>query len=563
VAAWVFLYGKSFLRRPSFAKPDIVLSVLILVGTFLQLSAIWLNGIVLSNGLVLCCGLPDTVYHLALNSELVTQFPPHEPGISGMALQNYHYLSNLAVADLVRVFNLPLIATSYQYMSVLFSLLLGLSALVLANLLQFTRAGKIWLLFLLFFYGDIIFLLSFLNGKGINFLYTTLENAQSLWISPPRFYAIVVFLAGLSLFTLWLKKKDVFTGIIMAVVFASLIGLKIYIGAIMLAGLGVLGVIFLVKKEYKMLLPIFLFYLVSVALFLPANSNAGGLYFSGFWRFEDFIVQPSLGLSSMELARQVYYQHNNFIRVWLYDLYFGLLYIIFSAGVLTLGFFQTKDSLKSLSAHFTITLSVGLLATCATGFFFLQKTGGSNSGQFLNSIYIIGVIYAALGIAWWLAKLPRKAVFVVGGVLLVLASTRVIHDSSIRIVSLLKITGPSVDNNTIDALKYFSKSKDNNTVLMYEEISFECLLLRIVSSSSAYACALGAPGDRGVNLEERIAVRKMILYGEDVAKSRQTLKANKISYIYMPTTEVKASNVERLNLQKTYENKNVVIYKVL
>lgn len=559
VGTWATFYARKFFNQVRFKQHDLLLSVILIIGTLIQLSSIWPNGIVVNEGLYFCCGMPDTLYHLALTSELVTQFPPHEPGISGVVLQNYHYLSNLGVADLIRIFHLPLISTQYQYMTVLMSILLGLSVLVLANLLNFARTVKIWLLLLLFFCGDIIFLLSYLNGKGINFLYTTLENAQSLWISPPRFYAVVVFFAGLSLFALWLKKKDLFTGIIMAIVFASLISIKIYVGAIMLAGLGVLAIIYLFKKEYRMLLPLLVFYLVSSAIFLPINSKSGGLFYSGFWRFEDFAAQPSLGLIPLALAQQIFAEHHNSLRVLLYDLYFGFLYTIFSAGVLMLGLFQTKNSLKNLPQYFTLTLTVGLLATCAAGFFFLQKTGGSNSGQFLISIYVIGIIYAAVAIAWWLGKLPPKFAVILGVVLLSLISTRVIHDATIRINTLKDSTGPSVTGSTLNSLKYFTKTKTSDTVLTFDEANFNCLLIKIIGKSSAFTCTLGAPADRGVDLTNKIAIRQIIFQGKNLEKSKTLLKANKISYIYMPKTEVKASNIGKMNLQKVYENETVII----
>ena len=563
LVTWIFLYRKKIFERVKFKKPDFAILILLILGTLMQLSTIWPNGLSVNKGLYFCCGMPDTLYHLALTSELVKQFPPHEPGISGVLLQNYHYLSNLGVADLIRVFNLPIINTQYQYMTVLISFLFGLSILVLANLLNFTRTMKLWLLFLIFFYGDIIFLLSYLNGHGFNFLYTTLENSESLWISPPRFYAIVVFIAGLNLFVLWLKKKDLLTGIIMAIVFASLIGMKIYVGAIMLAGLGVLGIIFLFKKEFKMLVPIVIFYLISIAIFLPVNSNSGGLYFSGFWRFEDFIVQPSLGLVNLELARQIFAQHNNTLRVILYDLYFGFLYFVFSAGILILGLFQTRSSLKQIPGYFTFTLLAGLLATCAAGFFFLQKSGGANSGQFLISIYIIGVIYAAIAISWWLNKLPKKVAFILIFVLVIITSVRVVHDTFIRVARIASSTAPSVDSKTLDSYMFFANTKKDDTVLTYDEDNFGCLLIRVVGNSAAYACSLGAPGDRGVSIADRVAVRKIIFHGKDLNKSKEALIKNRIAYIYMPKSEVTASNVSKMNLPKVLDDNNIVIYKVL
>ena len=120
--------------------------------------------------------------------------------------------------------------------------------------------------------------------------------------------------------------------------------------------------------------------------------------FTGFWRFEDFVVQPVLGLSRLELARRVFLDHNNIVRALLYDLFFAFLYIFFSAGTLLLGLFQTKRSIQKIPGDFTIVLVAGLISTCIAGFFFIQKTGGANTSQFLISIYIVGAIYSSLAV---------------------------------------------------------------------------------------------------------------------------------------------------------------------
>ena len=552
---------KSAIKRIKFSKPDIITSSIIIVGTFIQLTSVWFNGIKFKDGLYFCCGIPDTLFHLALTNELINRFPPNEPGISGVLLQNYHYLSNLSVSELIRIFNLPLINTEYQYMTILLSILLGLSTVVLANILELGTQFKRWFVFLIYFAGDILFLLPFLNGKGINFGLTTLENASSLWISPPRFYSIVIFICALSVFTLWLKRKDYLLGLVMAILMGSLIGFKIYVGAIALFGLSILAIKYTLQKNFKMLIPIILTFLISFLIYYPVNKSAGGLIFSGFWRFEDFAAQPVLGISSLELARRVYLNHKSLIRVLEYDLIFGFLYIFFSSGILLVGLAQTKNSLKKLSTDFNIMAISGLLISCIFGFFFLQKTGGANSSQFLISIYIIGSIYAALAISYWTKRVNKKVALVIMILLILIASTRVLHDTYFRIENIANKTGLVLNNSKLNSYKYLATISNNNIVLTFGE-GTDCIFINFIGNKSTFDCNVGAPVDRGVDLSKRSKIKQYIFSNNNNIKTRQLILANNISYIYIPNDKSIENNIKSLGFVKLYQNSSSAIYKV-
>src|SRR3989338_7952509 len=59
---------------------------------------------------------------ISYTNEIVNNFPPLEPGMFATPIQNYHYWGSIIAGELVRVFHLPVIATSYQYMTVFISL---------------------------------------------------------------------------------------------------------------------------------------------------------------------------------------------------------------------------------------------------------------------------------------------------------------------------------------------------------------------------------------------------------------------------------------------------------
>lgn len=560
---WLKFISFKLTKNIKIQRTEVMLLIVILIGSVIQLSSVWFNGILFKDGLYFCCGVPDTIFHLALTNDLIKNFPPNEPGISNVALNNYHYLSNLAIADLVRIFKLPLINTQYQYMTVLFSVLLGLSAVTLGNILKLDNKFKLAFTFLIYTAGDIIFLLTFITRRVFDFSYTTLENASSLWISPPRFYAIVVFLVGLSLFLIWLREKKPLPGILMAFVLGSLIGFKIYVGAIILAGFSMLALLFVFKRQFNMLLPLILTFIVSLILYFPINLGAGGLVFTGFWRFEDFATQQVLGLSSLELARRIFLDNNNYLRAIIYDIGFGLSYVFFSAGILILGFLQTKKSLEKIPKEFILVTVSGLIATSLAGFFFIQKTGGSNSSQFLISIYIIGSIYAALSISWLIHKISSRTIsYLVIALFMLITSARVTHDTIFRIENIISKTGTFIDNESLNSYRYFANTKNDSVVMVFEESSLDCILITFIGNRSTYSCTSGAPADRGINLETRLHLKNILLSEKNPADKKLTLKKAGISHLYILKNSENIASIEKNKLLKVYENKKVVIYNL-
>lgn len=533
---------------------------IIFIGTMIQVFPIFLDGIKYRSIYYFCCGVPDTLYYAALNNELLKSFPPHEPGIHSVILHNYHFLSNIGIANFIKFTGLNLSSVSFQFMPLFFTFLFGLNALTLSNSLNFSKKTTIWLLFLLYFFGDIIFLIPLFTNGSFDFRITTIENASSLWISPARYFSLVVLFAGLSLFVGWVQKNKFYTGALTVITLSSLIGFKVYTAAILLAGFLPLLIFVFYKKDVQKIILVLLFYVLSFFLYAPINSGAGGLIFTGFWRFEDFIVQENLHLSNFELARQIYLSGGNLIKAYGYDLFFACLYIFFSSGILVFGFFQTKKSLSKIPFEFLLITLFGLITTCIAGFFFIQKTGGSNSSQFLLSIYAIGIIYAALGITAFLSILPRKVVLYASILIIILSASRVIHDSYIRIQNVIHLNGTIISEETYNSYLFLSSLKDDGIVITTNPLNLDCIFITFLGNKPTYVCSSGAPEDRGNNISEKINFTHNLFLKELTKKEIKELKKQGILYIYK-NSEVKIAG-DSNSIRKIFENKSAVIYKI-
>lgn len=402
-------------------------------------------------------------------------------------------------------------------------------------------------------------------GHGINFSQNVSENATTLWFSPPRIYAMVVFFAGLSLLTSWIKEKRIFSGVLAAVLLGSLIGFKVYIGFLALIGLAFLTVYYLWIKKPLFLLPSLLAVLITVLLYVPINSSAGGLLFVGLWRIEDFAVHPIFGLLRFELARQVYGVHKNYLRIFLIESFYFILYIYSLCGMFLLGFFQTKRSLKKLGIELNIFLLSGFLVSFVIGLLFLQQTGGANTLQFLFCVYIIGSIYAALACWYWIAKIPYPGKIIVIVVLVLLIGGRVIREVYADTNYLLTGEGAFiVSGEELAALTYLRTRTDDNSVVLIKpntQKENDCYYISFLSQRQLYLCGQGILRDHGAHPEKRLDTA-LSVFSDDTNMSKKRIKELGISYIYVSTKEP-FPTYDPSWLHIVFRNTDITIYHVI
>jgi len=567
---------------------DLPIILLILVGTLLQMLGVFFLGILTSKGMYFCCSVNDSLYHIALTNQIVKEFPPTEPGMSGIIVHNYHYLSNLVSAELIRIFHLPLIATQFQYLVLFLSLLLGLTAVVFGQMVNLKKSYILWLVFFLYFSGDMTYILSFFGGQGLNFNTPYLENALWLWNSPPRVFATVIFLGSVSILILWIKEKKLSLGIILSFVFATLISFKVYNGIFVLTGAAALLLYYVIKKQFKMAFPMLLSCLLALVLYLPVNANSGGFIFTGFWSFENFITQPHMGIEHLEAARQVYAAHHNWFGVARFEILFIILFLVFVFGTIILGVFQTKKSLSLFPKELHIFLLSGIILSAILGFLFIQQSGGANSQQFIITIDIIGSIYTALACYYWINKLRSFIKYIVIFLVIIFTIPRAVDVSHVYISDLLYKPPPLIiDNNQLQALAYVKKDTPQNSIILVDNIEKKPAYIYTKKTLLVVPLTTGAgnlsyydsflmdrslfiDGDystysivasHGVNTDKRVQIEKTIFSDNNPRLIKKLLQNNAIQYIYLGS-ETKLALYPPPFLKPVFKNSEITILKL-
>ncbi len=568
-------------------RRDLLIGILIILGTLSQLLSIFYAGVPYKGGIYFCCGVPDGLYHVALVDQLIHNFPPNEPGAAGIIVQNYHYFSNLIFADLIRVFRLPLFNTIFQYSTTAFSLLIGLSALVFAKTLKLKKSFIILLIFFLYFSGDILYLLLFALGKGFNIHYVFLYDPTKLWTSPPRVFAIPILFAGLSLFNIWQKSKSLFIGSLSAIVFSTLIAIKAYMGFFILAGLSFLIIYFLIKKDFKSIKPWILTFIISFFLYAYVNKGAGGLIFVGTWRFENFISQPIFDLTSVELARRIYADSGSVLRIIQYEAIYAFLYILVLFGTLNLGFIQNKKSLSLFPRELNIVLISAIFVSLFIGFFFIQKTGGANSSQFLITAEIVGCVYAALAVYYWLinrSNLIKSALLLL---ILSLTMPRVISESKSNFLNIYNKGGLIISRDELAALDFLRTKTPPNSIILVDNnplpkkyglikgkktelpnpdhrdfAEIKSYYIPPLSQRLMFLDGNTVVKDHGIDEKERAQAANTIFYNSDANLVWKKLIDNKIDYIYTNSKDNLSAPISPEFLIPVFNNPDIKILMV-
>lgn len=545
---------------------DFVVVLLVLLGLFIQLAPVWGFGLKFDKGLFLCCGnREDLLYHLSLVSSIINGMPPIEPGFSGALVQNYHYWSNLVIAEMARIFHLPIFYLEFQYVTLFVSLFLGLSVVTFSSLLYISKNFTRWLVFLIYFGGDGILFLLLILGKGLKEfkLMSSLEDGSTFLVNPPRAFSLVVAMVGLSLLNIWIKQKNYRVGILTMVVFASTIGFKVYTGFFALAGFSFLSLYFLYKREFKNVLITLLIYPLTAVIYFSNNSEAGGLLWVPLYIVNNFIVQPSLGLTNLELARQIYIAHKSYIRILEYELIFMLISLPALFGTKILAFLQSPKSSLRMGGGLLVFLLSGIFVSLFIGLFFLQKTGGSNTFNFIVSAWFFLSIFAALALEYLQKKFSLGFIFII--IILLLTVPRVSMNTYLNIVEYKKFDYRFVTNQELSAFKFIRDNTSDKALISVDpDNGFDRYTpyFSVFTQRPMYLSGEHILESHGIDANKRKSEQENIFKNSNVLVVAKSLLGSKIDYLLLWEKDHLPATESSYFTTKVFNNKEMSLLRI-
>ncbi len=541
---------------------DYAFLLLIVIGVIGQMLPYIMTGSFVNEGMRLMnYNRSDHMWHISLTSEIIRHFPPHEPGMYGDQLKNYHYWFNLVTAEFIRVSHLPLFTTQFAGMYVLGSVLLGGVALLLSQIVNKSKKFFALLLFFFYFSGDAIYWLIFFVRHQINFSLTPIVDGTLFMDNPPRAFSTIIVLFGVYFLWKYLHQLDYMRVVVLALTFSSVAGFKIYTGIAVLAALTALALYQGWRRKWSFLFLLGLTVIFSLVVYLPVNSGSGGLFFLPFDLPRDFLTQKEIGLTDIILRLQVYQSHHNTLRLIQYGLLMSVIFVFAQFGVKLVGVIQTKKTFRMLGIEKFIFLLTATITPLLLGLFFYQNSGGSNVFNFFITSALFLSIFASLTIA----SIKSMRLFIPILLLVVLVSIpRWIVRTEDSIARDYAGGFSGISNAELTAYNYFLSTPKESIILVDNRGAFDSLspMVTVFSQRNTFLSGQWISDSHNNTDQERITSAQQIFTSKDSRIVNNLLHKNHINYIYIPGRSDFTSNISDLAVIEVFHNQAATIVKV-
>ncbi|MCX6791889.1 MAG: hypothetical protein NT149_02525 [Candidatus Gottesmanbacteria bacterium] len=545
---------------------------IILTGSLMQLSTIWFTGVTLKGNAYYCCGnANDNFLYGSLSREVIRAIPPENPGMTGELFKNYHYWSNIIIGETSRIFGLPVFQTQFQYSTVLVSLLTGILLISLIWSLGGSKNLASWTVFFFYFGSDAIYWLIAFTRSAPIFSMSSLEDGAGFLANYPRAMAVMVGVAAMILL-FYVRKKPTLTLVIAtSLLFASITGMKIYVAFFMYVGLLSIALFDAMKHKSKTAAIIgFMTVAIVLPIYVLTNTGAGGLYYLGFWRAQNFIVQPWLNLLRLEQARIIYEADHKWVQVMCFNILFTAIYIVATFGTKTIALLNTKKTLKQLPLEVHIFLLPAFVTSFLLGFLFNQDTGESNTFNFLVSVFIFSSLYAALVINYAVEKRSRYIGIIVAVIIILMTIPRPIYRTYRNISDLINKRSFSISKNILSAATAVRNGTNLTDVFLitprYFKFDtqgpvFSMLLDRpMYFSGEQFLYWFKAPPGE---VARRKYVVSTIFTSNNIIEVAAELKQNQINYIFDVPSSLIGGTTSASFIQTFYQNYDTRVLKIV
>lgn len=579
-----------FREAGKWLKNNPLLTGIVLLGVIIQAIPVVGSGLRYPDGVgFVGVNSVDGVMHLSFIRSIVNYFPPIEPGAVGNPITNYHYWSDLIIAELIRVWRLPTSHVFFQFMPILISTLTALAAYQVMRVLGFSKTAGIWAIFFLFFAGDAAYALTLILYHKLSFTAPALDNGATQFLNMPNAMARPIFLTSIITLSHWLKERKLVWGVTTILLFASLVGIKVYYGMFVILGISLVAVFHVVrqftlsKKSHAFLQALKdvierenLFFILlpmlgvlSAAIFLPPNKEAGGLQWYPLEWPKLFLGPGALNWGEWWLRHQVYEQAGNIRNLIVYDTLAIVIALISVHGTRLLGLFPKMGGYKKLGWEMSLFLIPGLILFHVLGLFTLQVSGGFNVFNF----FVVGAVVLSLLSAMVLdnATFSRKHLLrsTLLILLIVLSVPRVIYETSNYVKSLLspKNNTTIISNDELDGLTYIKKNTPQDAVIQShptDPMDSHTPYVSFFTDRLTYLTGVELQNTHNQPIEERKRALTEVFAAQDspsfFAKARE--KGIDILFLKKDKGQDLSFDPDSNLIKKIFENKTVVVYQI-
>ncbi len=528
----------------------------------------------------------DGVLHLSFIEALIRQFPPAQPGAIGFPISNYHYWSDLVMAELARVWSLPVSHSFFQFWPVILTTLTGLAVYLVVRNLGGSKAAAWWSLFFFYFGTDALYLLALVFIHRWGFELSAIDNGATQFLNMPHSFAKLIFLTGLLPLTNWVKTHDRKWGVLSVAILAPVIGFKVYFGMFASAGFSLVvawqllstwikqlrtmnlfsaAVKTLQQKHFHLLL-LGVFALITLAIFLPPNKNAGGLFWSPLEWPKLFLGHQQLNVNEWWLRKQVYEEAGSIKGMIAVDTFAIAVGLICVFGTRLLGFLPNRTIYRQFPTEILMFLLPGTLLFTFLGLFTLQTSGLFNVFNF----FAVACVPLALLSGWWISDLfesKKVALKILASVIVLLTLPRIAYHAYDAISDQLAFKYDEIFTPAQLEAMYFIRTRTSENSLVQSHIKnkydFDTPYLSYFTNRQTYLTGVGMMRSHNQPVENRVEDMETVFASTSSLELSNKLRDRDIDYLYLLKTgeQTLPFKVEETNLKTVFENDETIIYQ--
>ncbi|MBI4130407.1 hypothetical protein HY468_03765 [Candidatus Roizmanbacteria bacterium] len=558
--------------------------LLIVFGSIMQLIFVAGSGLTYDDG-IRFYGINghDGIMHVAFIRSLMESIPPVQPGAYDLFITNYHYWSNLVLAETARIWHIPILPLFFQYSPFVVALLSGIA--VYALIVSWGGSNRVAMLALFFFYfgGDVTYLITLLMHRNWGSHVPLVDNGVTQLLNMPQAMAELILITGLISLHRFIKTNYTRWIVVTVLLLSVLIGFKVYYGIYVIFGFGFLVFVrlmmsclscskesvirtlsILIHKEQGMLYGFVLLVIISLFIYIPVNSNAGGLFYAPLEWPKLFLGPGAIDWQDWWLRRQVYEAASNIRNLFILDAVAVGIALLAIHGTRLIGFFGFFPVWRRAGWQINAFLMSGVILFHLLGLFTLQSSGGYVVYYFFvvaTGILGIYVAFALDSIASFRPPIGRILLVL----LLILTIPRAIIETGVVIRQYIREEQFNlITKDALDAFSFLKYHTPPGSIVQSHrgnEIDSRTPLVYLFTGRHGYLTGTLILEVHHQPIEQRKkALQQLFLNDDSLAFARSMYEKN-ISYIYLEKKPSSQINFEpdRQHILPVYENDEVMI----
>ncbi len=389
----------------------------------------------------------------------------------------------------------------------------------------------------------------------------------SMNLNPPYAISLVIIIFTILLVNSYLTKPKFLKALAIIVLSGTLIGFKVYAGAVLLGGLLALSFKrIVIDKDFKLVIVSIFSLFISLGILLPQSKSSLGLIeIKPFWLVDTMIdAGDRVGIPNFTARRFAYSAENKYFHLLVIQTIGFLLFFIGNLGTRIIGILGIEK--KQLKNDLFILIFAMMAISLLPPLIFIQKGNAWNIVQFFYYFLFFSGLFAAYS----LRKIPLVLT------LLIILVTPISSVATFR--SWLYPNPPAyLPLKEYEALRYLSTQEDG--IILKHPFSndlrgkFSDPYPLSVYADNTYVSAHSGKSVFVEDVEQQIVLNtdyKERLEGanrffveKDLSWSAKYLRDNKISYVYLPKIYQLPMAEGEYPMKKIFENQDANIYKVL